>query len=94
MSYPSDLCGVAEEGKRIGTHPQECKRPCGGRGNTLSRLCHAYGGTAMARNRERRRRRILQSHRVLFGGRWIDGTLALMQGRERERAQARACPGA
>ena len=29
MSYSSDLCGVAEEGNRIGTHPLECKRPCG-----------------------------------------------------------------
>ena len=29
---------------------------------------------------------------VLFGCRWIDGALALMQGRERERAQALSQP--
>ena len=91
---PSTVDKRGKEGDRIGTHPLECKRPCGGRGNTLSRLCHAYGGIAMARNRERRRRQILQAQLALFGVRWIDGTLAFMQGRERERAQVRACPGA
>ena len=78
MSYPSDLCGVAEEGNRIGTHPQECKRPCGGRGGTPSRSCHVHGVANMARNTECRRRWILQAQCVVFGCRWIDGALALM----------------